>query len=89
MTNEIVNQITKTEIFLFITTVVFIGLWIAKSYAVNSLKFHLQDMRENAHKFYIMYMELSNSSLDIVKRWQDCQEENKDLLKQINSKPQS
>jgi predicted DNA-binding WGR domain protein len=60
-------------------------MWLAKKYKLQSIMFHLADSRENAHKFYIMYIELSNSSLDIVKRWQECQKERDELFKTIHS----
>ena len=86
MLNEILSSTTKTEIFLLITTITFLALWLAKSNVVRGLTFHLMDARSHASQLYSMYIQLSNNVLDITHRWQKCEAENKELLKQIHSK---
>ena len=79
---QILNSVTKTEVFLIIANACFITLWLSKTYAVNSLKFHLMDSREHGHKLYMMYIEQSNQFLSIIAQWQKCQNERDELIRE-------
>jgi hypothetical protein len=61
-------------------------MYIAKLYAIEALHIRVNDLQVMNNRLYVMYMELSNSSTDIVQKWQKSIDNNKDLTDSILKK---
>jgi hypothetical protein len=81
-----IKSLTSLEVVLFFTTI-FVGyMYIAKLYAIEALHIRVNDLQVMNNRLYVMYMELSNSSTDIVQKWQKSIDNNKDLTDSILKK---
>ena len=81
-----VKNLTSLEVLLLFTTI-FVGyMYIAKLYAIEALHIRVNDLQVMNNRLYVMYMELSNSSTDIVQKWQKSIDNNKDLTESILKK---
>lgn len=83
---SVIKSLTSLEVVLFFTTI-FVGyMYIAKLYAIEALHIRVNDLQVMNNRLYVMYMELSNSSTDIVQKWQKSIDNNKDLTDSILKK---
>jgi len=81
-----IKSLTSLEVLLLFTTF-FVGyMYIAKLYAIEAMHIRVNDLQVMNNRLYVMYMELSNSSTDIVQKWQKSIDNNKDLTDSILKK---
>lgn len=83
---SVIKSLTSLEVLLLFTTF-FVGyMYIVKLYTIEALHIRVNDLQVMNNRFYVMYMELSNSSTDIVQKWQKSIDNNKDLTDSILKK---
>ena len=74
-----VESLTVLEVFLLTAVILILTAYSFTLTLVASLKQQASDLRVNNHNLYLMYMQLSASSLDFVNKWQKALDENKEL----------
>jgi hypothetical protein len=61
-------------------------MYISKLYAIEALCIRVNDLQVMNNRLYVMYMELSSSSTNIVEKWQKSIDSYKELSESLFKK---
>lgn len=78
-----IQSLTILEIILIISIIIIIHLYITKLYLIDVLNKNSDDLRVANNQLYYMYKELSNSTMDLTKKWNNSIEHAKSLSEKL------